>query len=68
MNAPPEMRSPAAPASAHQADIVRNDRLDTTKPETSEAFAARFVARRFGLPFTVARLVCGLASIGGRCT
>ncbi len=69
MIAPPEMRSPA-PALASgmdRAGIVRNDRLDTTKQESPEAFAAWFVSRRFGLPSSVAGLVCRLAAIGGRC-
>lgn len=68
MNAPPEMRSPAPCVNmGNRAGIVRsNSPVDITLPESEEAFAAAFVARKYRLALPVARLVCDLAVIGRR--
>lgn len=68
MNGPPEMRSPAPCVNMeNRAGIVRsNNVIDTTEFESSEAFAVAFVARRYRLAPPLARVICGLAQIGGR--
>jgi hypothetical protein len=51
----------------NRAGIVRsNNVIDTTEFESSEAFAVAFVARRYRLAPPLARVICGLAQIGGR--
>ncbi len=68
MNAPPEMRSPA-PALASgmdRAGIVRNNNIDTTSLESTEAFAAEYVARRCRVTLPMARVVVALAGIARR--
>jgi hypothetical protein len=65
MTGTPEMRSPAtALQSGDRAKGNRNEAFSTMAKPEPEAFAAIFIARRYGLPLPMARTVAALANLG----
>ena len=66
MNAPAKTRSPAPCANTgNRAEVTRNDAIDNiVRIEPEGNFAAKYVARRFGLAMSMARGVAMLANIG----
>jgi hypothetical protein len=65
---PAENKSPAPRANAENRAIgICNSHLDSIAPSKLEDdFAALYLSRRYGLALPMARVVAGLASIGGR--
>ena len=66
MIAAPEMRSPAPRANADRAIYFRNAQFFTAIPAEPQTDLARpYISRRYGLTMPLARLVAGLARLGG---
>ena len=63
-----DMQSPAPRANAgnRARNAPDNGIHSTTSPESQEDFAAAYIARRYRLTPCLARVVAGLAVIGGR--
>lgn len=65
----PEKRGPAARTGANRAGNIKTDGADFDRSESIAdplAFQSAFIANRYRLSLTFARIVCQLACIGGR--
>lgn len=62
----PERQPPLPGSGTCTCDALRCEPDLTSTPVRIEAFASEYIARRYGLPVLVARVVAELAGIGGR--